>query len=334
MIRIGDFAKIFDVSIKTIRFYEEKKLLHPCYVDIYTGYRYYDEKNIEEMSNILAYKELGFELSEIKNISNETISNKIEKYKNRISKMNIQINTLDSLLKNKERGNFEMKTFINDENAIGKWKLVGVSNSKEDYLNNVLINNDVGIKELYLMENGLEYWVISWSKDIIYINNKPYKYEIDGNLLYLYLNGLFSDENMVAVYERVDNKHYNIDEIKHLDDTNVPFVKDEELTGLWNSIGLVDELDNFNLDNMETNGIYLKNLSVFPEGNVNLTFVSNKTRTISYTKGYIKDMCFDNTMSAYKLYNFNNKTYLVVEWKSGDYVFGGFVNCCYVFKKI
>ena len=184
------------------------------------------------------------------------------------------------------------------------------------------------------MDKGLEYWVISWTKNIIYIKNEPYNYEIEDNKLYLTLTGLFDDEEKVAVYEKIDDKHYTVKEIMIKDNTDVPFVEDNDLTGLWKCIGIVDELDNFNLDNIDSNGIYLKNLSIFPEGNVNLTFVSNKTRNISYTKGYIRDMCFDNTMSAYKLYNFNNKTFLVVEWKSGDYVFGGFVSCCYVFEKI
>ena len=33
MLKIGEFAKIFNVTIKTIRFYEEKELLKPCYID-------------------------------------------------------------------------------------------------------------------------------------------------------------------------------------------------------------------------------------------------------------------------------------------------------------
>ena len=53
MIRIGEFAKIFNVSMKTIRFYEEKGLLVPDYVDLFSGYRYYGEKNIEKMSKII-----------------------------------------------------------------------------------------------------------------------------------------------------------------------------------------------------------------------------------------------------------------------------------------
>lgn len=43
-LRIGGFANVVGISVKTIRFYEEKGLLKPAYIDKYTGYRYYDEK--------------------------------------------------------------------------------------------------------------------------------------------------------------------------------------------------------------------------------------------------------------------------------------------------
>ena len=150
MIKIGDFANMFEVSIKTVRFYEEKKLLKPAYVDRYTGYRYFDEKNIDEMSKILAYKSLGFELSEIKDVHNQTIVNKIEEYKKKIILMQDQISTLNTLLNNKEGGMINMMKFINDEKAIGKWSLIGLANNKEDFDNNKLLDEDIAIKELYL----------------------------------------------------------------------------------------------------------------------------------------------------------------------------------------
>ena len=68
-LRIGDFSNIVGISVKTIRFYEEKGLIKPAYIDKYTGYRYYDEKNIEQILMILQYKNMGFTLEEIKNIS-------------------------------------------------------------------------------------------------------------------------------------------------------------------------------------------------------------------------------------------------------------------------
>ena len=41
MIRIGDFSKLSQVSIKTLRYYDEMELFKPINVDRFTGYRYY-----------------------------------------------------------------------------------------------------------------------------------------------------------------------------------------------------------------------------------------------------------------------------------------------------
>ena len=46
LIRIGDFARILKISIKTIRYYESVGLIVPAYVDIYSGYRYFNEENV------------------------------------------------------------------------------------------------------------------------------------------------------------------------------------------------------------------------------------------------------------------------------------------------
>ncbi len=97
MIKIGELADIFNISIRTIRFYEEKGLIKPVYTDIYTGYRYYDDNNIKELSKILALKDLGLELSEIKNFDESKINSKIEEYENKISEIKNNINILKSL---------------------------------------------------------------------------------------------------------------------------------------------------------------------------------------------------------------------------------------------
>lgn len=41
MFRIGEFANLNKISIKTLRYYDELGLLKPMEVDWQTGYRYY-----------------------------------------------------------------------------------------------------------------------------------------------------------------------------------------------------------------------------------------------------------------------------------------------------
>ena len=112
MIKIGDFAKIFDVSIKTIRFYEEKGLIVPSFIDVYSGYRYYDDHNIKEMSKILYLKEKGLSLEEIKNFNDDNIDYKIKEYEEKIKHLKQNISDFISL---KETGGIDsMEAFYDD----------------------------------------------------------------------------------------------------------------------------------------------------------------------------------------------------------------------------
>ncbi|HZS04242.1 MAG TPA: MerR family transcriptional regulator [Blastocatellia bacterium] len=65
MLRIGDFSRLSQVSVKALRFYDEIGLLKPTYVDRATGYRYYAATLLERLNRILVFKELGFSLEEI-----------------------------------------------------------------------------------------------------------------------------------------------------------------------------------------------------------------------------------------------------------------------------
>jgi DNA-binding transcriptional MerR regulator len=65
MLKIGDFSKLSQVSVKALRFYDEIGLLKPTYVDHGTGYRYYAPNLLSRLNRILIFKELGFSLEEI-----------------------------------------------------------------------------------------------------------------------------------------------------------------------------------------------------------------------------------------------------------------------------
>ena len=70
MIRIGDFARIGQVSIVTLRHYDEIDLLKPIAVDSVTSYRYYSVSQLPRLNRILALKDLGFSLDQIEQVLN------------------------------------------------------------------------------------------------------------------------------------------------------------------------------------------------------------------------------------------------------------------------
>src|SRR5262245_44719516 len=74
MLRIGDFARLSQVSVKALRFYDEIGLLKPSFVDRTTGYRYYAPQLLARLNQILAFKELGFSLAEITSLFETDLS--------------------------------------------------------------------------------------------------------------------------------------------------------------------------------------------------------------------------------------------------------------------
>ena len=74
MIRIGDFSKLSQVSIKTLRYYDETGLLKPISIDRETGYRSYSVSQLSRLNRILALKDLGFSLQQIGQVLNEGVS--------------------------------------------------------------------------------------------------------------------------------------------------------------------------------------------------------------------------------------------------------------------
>src|SRR5438067_3248128 len=60
-------AAMSGVSVRTLHFYDETNLLKPAYCRA-NGYRFYEEPQLLTLQQILFYRELGFELKQIKGI--------------------------------------------------------------------------------------------------------------------------------------------------------------------------------------------------------------------------------------------------------------------------
>lgn len=74
MIRIGDFARLSQVSIVTLRHYDEFGLLEPIAVDPVTGYRYYSVGQLPRLNRILSLKDLGFSLEQIRDVLKDGVT--------------------------------------------------------------------------------------------------------------------------------------------------------------------------------------------------------------------------------------------------------------------
>ena len=62
---VRQLARLSGVSVRTLHFYDEIGLLKPAY-QAANGYRFYEEPQLLNLQQILFYRELGFELKQIK----------------------------------------------------------------------------------------------------------------------------------------------------------------------------------------------------------------------------------------------------------------------------
>lgn len=331
--RIGKLSEISNTPIKTLRFYDEIGVLAPASVDLWTGYRYYNEESVEKVFLIKTLKDLGFSLNEIKTFNFKDLGKKSVEIEEKISKLKINVELLKKL-KNKEDIRMfvkENQKFVNDEKAIGKWVLV--DNKGKD-----IFDNDKGIKELYLMPNGEKYWVISWTKGlIIYDNCKrhvEYKYEIKNDIMSVYIpdeNGEFD----IKIFKKENSIHYTKETLPtYQDETDLPFVEDANIVGTWNSIDFVEEIRYFNPnEKFYTWGELLYKSITFKKNGEAVHESGGKAYNyLTYTKGLVLAIR-NGTASKYTIKEINGKKYLFMEHKSGDYIWGGFVAGYYVFVK-
>ncbi|MDQ0492389.1 MerR family transcriptional regulator [Paenibacillus brasilensis] len=74
MFKISEFSKLSQVPAKTLRFYDQLELLKPAYTDQQSGYRYYKSEQMLDLHRILAFKDLGYTLEQIKQLLNDNVS--------------------------------------------------------------------------------------------------------------------------------------------------------------------------------------------------------------------------------------------------------------------
>lgn len=99
MYKIGEFSKIVDMPVRTVRYYDEVDVLKPEYVDEFSGYRYYTDNNVSEAAWIKMLRNTGFSLEEIVNCKSvfdqDIINDKIDELNGQIDEISEKIQRLE-----------------------------------------------------------------------------------------------------------------------------------------------------------------------------------------------------------------------------------------------
>jgi Predicted transcriptional regulators len=100
---IGAISEVTGLSVTAIRYYSDKGLIVPSYIDESTGYRYFSSRHIWKLEIIKMYKQLGFSLNAILKLqetkrldvleqiidkSEQSVRKKIEEYNETLVNLN------------------------------------------------------------------------------------------------------------------------------------------------------------------------------------------------------------------------------------------------------
>ena len=116
--QIKEFAEFTGVSVRTLHYYDEIGLLVPAFVDRSTGYRYYDERSLLRMQEILFYRELDFSLKNIGEILSSPNYDKNKALKEQKYLLTLKKERLERLIlaiDDAVKGENVMKAFDNSE---------------------------------------------------------------------------------------------------------------------------------------------------------------------------------------------------------------------------
>lgn len=133
LMKIGEIAAFFNVSVKAVRIYEKKGIIRPARIDEKTGYRYYTADQVQQLNALIELKGLGFSLKEIREIMQgkgmdnrkltECLLQKKLRWKESISAAENKISDLDSIIQrlSGSRDAADMEEMTEEERA---WYLV------------------------------------------------------------------------------------------------------------------------------------------------------------------------------------------------------------------
>lgn len=245
---IGEISKFFNISIKTLRYYDEIGLLKPAYINKDNKYRYYSIEQFIKIDLIKYFKITGMSLDVIKDILNsecsiELVMNNIKiqssKLEEKINELTIVKNYLDNLENNiSENIRYGLnEVFIkhNEERIFMKYDIVS-NNTEELELNlrDIILDLESKHKEVYVqMGSTVSYKVLKDENKIAYKGIKAFCKDEKN------INILPKGEYVTLIFEgslKESINHYKkiLDYIK---------VNNIEVVGDFNEIWLMPKID-------------------------------------------------------------------------------------------
>lgn len=116
MYKIGEFSSMSKTTIKALRYYEKEGLLRPVYIDLNTGYRYYETSQLVEVSKIVSLRQIGLSIKDIKKVLDgydmiEILNKRKQEIEEKLTDYNIELSKVNYLL---EGNNMKNEIFLKE----------------------------------------------------------------------------------------------------------------------------------------------------------------------------------------------------------------------------
>lgn len=240
--------------------------------------------------------------------------------------------------------------FFDDNQVVGKWEVVGNYAVREDFEEGIFSTMSFygeDVKYIYFLPGGEKYWCFCWTKGYFVVDgyriNPIYNpYEIvkkdDGVYMLITLReneASRGGQPTILALRQVDNNEYTPEMIAKKDDIDKPFVNDERIIGKWRAHSFLGNKSEFPQPEEDMEDLYFKEIEFFPDGKCRCVYeddIFDGEDKISWTKDYLLRK-WNWSACEYEIRKVEGIEYMIIEWKSGDYRFGGFDTNYYVFVR-
>ncbi len=270
MLKIGELARICNVSPQTLRYYDEEGLLCPDRIDPHTGYRYYVPEKVELFRRIQAYKDVGFSLEEIKELlcadpvrHHVLMSMKKREINQRVRGLQSTLSRLELLSGQQDlqgvAEQFISRTQFEDQpEVLGIWELCGrlEAPAGENFPDPAAPldaeTGNLSLQRLVFLPDGAPWWMYCWSRGVLYwMSTQPHDLvpnpfvlwdTEDGRYMTLQYRAVAAyldrgEEPMWLLYRQVRHAALTKPESRAFaDQTDLPMLPDPEVLGEWNSV--------------------------------------------------------------------------------------------------